>query len=352
MFHLVCRWRALGRKSIAARLMIALLALVFGASVVFYWFERGAGGSGYRSYVAALRGVFILVFSGSDVQPPVTAGGWISAFFMLIAGIVFVTMVMGDSAAYVIERRLKGAKGMGRIRVSDHIMICNWNQHGRGIVDELLSDHNPNPAQIVIVAEVDDCPYDDSRVQYVKGSPTKDEVLERASIDTARTVIVLGGEGEPTTADSRAILTALAVETRRPEVYTCVLIFDPENRKHLVHAHADEILCVSDMTDKVLIKSALSHGLTRVLSELLTFSEGCEVYKVKIPERMSSRTFAKIAEELLTKDKITLLSIEAAGSSSEDQAIIMSANSTAQVPTGSAAFVVGETFPLAFEAAD
>lgn len=135
------------------------------------------------------------------------------------------------------------------MKLRKHIIICNWNEHGNAIVEQLLAAETKEYREVVIVADLEECPYDDVRVHFVRGNPTKNEVLVRAGIESADTAIILGGEGDAQSTDALAILTALAVESLRPEIYTCVIIFNPENKRHLEHAKVDEIICISEMID-------------------------------------------------------------------------------------------------------
>lgn len=347
-------YRVVLGKSLMLKLLIGLFPFLIASSLCFYFFESRAGTTEYKSYWDALQGIVILMFSGFDVKPPATIGGYISSIAVMLSGIVFVTLLIGDSAAFLVEKKLKGGKGMKKLKLNNHIIICNWNEHGKTIVDQLLSEEIKEPRDIAIVADLDDCPYDNVRVQFVKGNPTKNKVLDRAKIDTADTAIVLGGEGDPQTADARAILTALALESIRPEIYTCVIIFDAENKQHLEHAHVDEIVCISEMTDSVLVQASLNHGLSSLLSGLLTFSEGCEIYKLKVSKEYQGLTFTEVSIKLLQEEHITLIGVETDVPSEDDQIerqIVSSPKWLQPLKEGDNVFVIAETFPEGFESA-
>lgn len=353
-FHLACHYKAVVNKNLVVKLLIGLIPFIAISSLFFYFFESRAGGSEYKSYWDALQGIVILVFSGFDVKPPVTVGGYISSIAVMISGIVFVTLLIGDSAALLVESKLKGGKGLGKVNCKNHIMICNWNEHGKPIVDQLLSNEIDDSSNIVVVAELEESPYDDdARVEFVQGNPAKDEILEKAGIDTAKTAIVLGSGSDPTAADSRAILTALAIESKRRAIYTCVIVSECGNKKHLKHAHVDEVVCVSEMTDQVIVQASLNHGLSYFLSDLLTFSEGCEIYKVKIPEECRGKTFQEALTIMSGKHKVLLIGVQLDGAvedeTGEKKKTVCSPAWTQPLTDRDAAFVISESFPEGFE---
>ncbi|MBC7288346.1 MAG: NAD-binding protein, partial [Armatimonadetes bacterium] len=92
------------------------------------------------------------------------------------------------------------------------------------------------------------------RVIFVKGDPTKDSDLQRAGIASAKTAMILATDFcDPQTSDSRALMTALAVEGVNPRVYTVVEIVNPDNARHFAHAHVDEIICCTDLGAKIAV---------------------------------------------------------------------------------------------------
>lgn len=334
-------------RSLSIRLFGALVGFVLVASWVFYEFESRPGTAGYLSYREALEDILILVFSGFDVsRRPVTPQGYAAAISVLIAGIGFVTVLMGNAAALLFKRALNQDKGSRRIKLDGHILICNWNGHGRSIVRQLLSDEASHDSEIVIVADLEDHPYPDSGVHFVAGSPTRDEVLTRACVEGAATAIITGNGSDATTSDSLAILTALAVESRNRDVYTCVVVFDPENKKHLYHAHVDEVVCVSEVTTSMLAHSALNHGLTRLISQLLDFGEGSEIYKVVLPETFHGMDFRGAAGAMLSVYGASLVGIEMAGPSGDgERRVVTTPSEVDGIAMGDCGFIVAETLP-------
>jgi len=149
-------------------------------------------------------------------------------------------------------------------------------------------------------------------VEFVSGDPTQDVDLRRAGVERADSVIVLTDfTTNPNESDARALLIALAVETLNPSVHTSVQILNSANSSHFGRAGVDELICLDHLGGNLAVASALNHGVSSLVSELLTFNSGSEFYRVagKIVERVIGITFAEAATVLMN-DKIILLGVE------------------------------------------
>lgn len=345
------RWaKTSANQSLTLKILSGLMMFVLSMSWLFYLMESRPGTAGYMSYPEALEDILILALSGFDVaRRPVTAIGYVAAIAVLVAGVIFFSIIMADVAARFVRIALSKDKGKRKVDTHGHILICNWNEHGRGIIDRLLADEASRDRDIVIVAELEDHPYPESGALLVSGSPTRDTVLTLAQVETATTAIVLGSGDDPTASDSIAILTALAIEARQPDVYTCVLVFDPHNKKHLRHANVDEVVCVSELTGNLLAQSALNHGLTSLVAQLLSFDEGSEIYKIEMPESVHGMTLLEAAHALLDSHGALLVGVEM-GAEGDRRVVTVTHNGT-HIKRGDCGFVVAEDLPSGLECA-
>lgn len=346
-------YRVRHNNSTLINLFFILTSIILLSSVAFYFFEKSSGQSNYSNYFEALKGILVLLFSGFDVSPPQTVMGYGAALLVMICGIVLVAVLFGETAATLVDRAMKARKGLKKVKASNHILICNWNEHGAPIIDELLNDESGISREIVIVADLEEVPYDSPRVKFVKGNPMSEDVLGKAEIMKACTAIVLGIQSaDKCHIDSSAVLTALAVESVNPDVYTCVMVEDIDSKKHLSRANVDEIVCISEMTDGIIVQSTLNHGLSRLFSELLSFTDGAEIYKVRIPEDYEGITFLAAAARMAQESKATLLAIEKASNTNGDgdrAKIIVTPDCPELLKSGDSAFVISETFPKGFK---
>ena len=185
-------------------------------------------------------------------------------------------------------------------RVSNHYVICNWNDLGDEIIRQLHAAVVGDKRPIVIVTdrpqdipraepEGTDDPYQD--VFVIPGDPASDRILARANIAEAETAIVLSTPTDPDQADMRSVLIALAIEAIEPRVHTIVELLKSKNRIHFQHTSVDEVVCVDELTEKLLAQSAMTHGLSEFYTHLLTATEDTnEVYVTGGPPAYVGRT--------------------------------------------------------------
>ncbi len=196
--------------------------------------------------------------------------------------------------------------------LSDHYVICNWNDLGDEIVRQLHAPVVGDLRPIVIVTERPEavpqaesaCADDPYRnVFVIPGDPTSDRILARANIAAAGTAIVLSDPGEGDYADTKSVLIALAVEAIEAKVHTIVELLHSKNRIHFQHTSVDEVVCVDELSEKLLSQSALTHGLSEFYTRLLTATEDTnEVYVVSVPGAWVGQTYRRLAEALIDYD--------------------------------------------------
>ena len=236
----------------------------------------------------------------------------ISMVVGILASATFIVILTAKITSVLIEFIRRGGSMVKRVNFRDHTIICGWNFQGQHIVDELLNADDKRHRGIVILNDSETRPTQDERIEFIKGDPSRDEYLEKAGIYRADSVIVLTDfSKDPSTADAQAIMIALAVESLNRDVHTCVQIMNSANMVHLRHAHADEIICLDLMGGSMAVASALHHGVSEVICELLTFNKGSELYRYekKLPSHIVGGSYLQ-ALEYLARKGIILLAVE------------------------------------------
>lgn len=280
----------------------------------------------------------------------------------LLASVGFLAIITAKIASKFIEFSMKGGRVVKRTNVSDHIIICGWNFQGKNIVAALLSAGTKPRREIVILAKVDKCPTSEERAQFMSGDPTQDNDLVRAGVRRANSVIVLSdlskGANE---ADAKALMIVLAVESLNQNVHTCVQIMNSSNRIHLERAHADDIICLDQMGGSLAVATALNHGISYLLLELLTFNSGSEFYRYDrhLSDKLVGKEFFEAAH-MLAGHRMILLGIETDTSEElqrslpddilhslrqEDKVILVNPQSQYKIQQGDALFLVAESGP-------
>ncbi len=154
-----------------------------------------------------------------------------------------------------------------------------------------------NPDEIDLPDKQEDPAFND--VYIVKGDPTNEIILHRATVAKAYSVVVLSDAREGKHADGKSILICIAIRhicrgDHQPNIV--VECHNPHNRFHLLKAGASEIVSSDSLGLRLLARSALFHGMTQFYQELLTVRRDAnEVFLLPAPEELIGRDFAELS---------------------------------------------------------
>jgi voltage-gated potassium channel len=283
-----------------------ILVWLIGTAVL-YWSERGET-PGFSSPVESLWSVWALLFSGlDDAYTPHTVIGRIAAMILLATGVGLVGLFTASVASLLVERYLRRSD-VSHFEMEGHLVLCNWASRGlewiREVHSKILTEPRPiviihdNPDEIDLPDKQDEPAFND--VYIVKGDPTNEVILSRATVSKAYSVIVLADPREGKHADGKSVLICIAVRhackgEHQPNVVAECL--NAANRFHLLKAGADEVVSSDALGLRLLARSALFHGMSQFYWELLTVRRNAnEVYLVPAPEEFIGRTFVEVSE--------------------------------------------------------
>lgn len=336
-------------------ILLMLILIYFGATLVIMAYEKlGFGNATMKIFPAFFGELGIIESPFVAVQISIIVG--------MIASITVVVIITAKITSMFVEFMRRGGSMVKKVNFSGHTIICGWNFQGERIVSELLSANVRQQRGLVILTDSEERPLKDERVEFIKGEPSQDENLVRAGVMRANSIIVLTdlskGANE---ADAEALMVVLAVESLNREAHTCVQIMNSANRMHLERAHADEIICLDQMGGSLVVASALNHGVSRVVAELLTFNIGSEFYRYDghISDRLLGKEFAE-AVRVLAQQRIILLAVETDYSEElrqqlsadvvyklpeEDRVMVVNPQSRYEIHQGDTLFVIAESEP-------
>jgi len=305
------QWRALLLKALSTwnrnqvgRIAGAVVLTWLLGALALYLAERGEPKSGFRTGPGALWGVWVLLFSGLD-NPPETIIGRIIAMILLVLGVGLAGLFTASVASLLIERYLR-RRDVSTFEMTDHLVLCNWSPRGlewiREVHAKIIAEKRP---VVIIHDETDEIDLPDkadeaafSDVYIVKGDPTSEVVLRRAKVPRAHSVVILTDDREGKHADGKSILTCIAIRNickgdQQPNV--AAECRNPNNRHHLKKAGADEIISSDELGLRLLARTALFHGMTRVYQELLTVGRDAnEMFLLPAPEELVGKDFIEL----------------------------------------------------------
>ena len=299
--------RLFGRNQLF-RLSVVILGLWIAGATALWIVERKENPEEFGNLPSAFWNIAVYLLSGLDTAMPRTSLGKGLVVAMLVVGVGIVAVFTGTIASILVERRIGRKRLMPGYELTDHLVICNWNDKGLPMIRELHASIVRQKRPIVIVserlAEVDvpekeDLPeFED--VYLIKGDPTQEHTLKRANLHLAYSVIVLADPHQEHLADAKNVLICMAIRSLcqgedHPMRNVMVEGVDPNNLDHLRRAGASEIISAEDLSLKLLAQSALHPGLSTVYDRLLTISsETNEVYLEPLPASFRGMSFVEV----------------------------------------------------------
>lgn len=347
-------WRKITLRPILS-ILILLLVIYFSSALIIMAYEGVSFFSANMEILPAFFGEIGII------ESPYVAVQ-ISIIIGMIASVTVIVIITAKITSVFVEFVRRGGVMAKKVNLSGHTIICGWNFQGERIINELFSADVRQQRGVVVLNDNESRPFKEERVEFIKGDPSQDNDLKRAGIMKAESVIVLTdltkGANE---ADAEALMVVLAVESLNRDVHTCVQVVNSANRMHLERAHADEIVCLDQVGGSLAVASALNHGVSRIVSELLNFNLGSEFYRYdrSISGGLVGKEFSQ-AVQLLIQKRIILLAIETDYSEEllkqmnqdvvyklpeENRMMVVNPQSEYTIRQGDALFVIAESEP-------
>ena len=236
---------------------------------------------------------------------PVSTGGRLVGVFVIVGGIVTLTLLftrLAEALQSVRGRRMRGAVTLD---LRDHVVLLGYFP-GRTerIVDELAAD-----GRQVVLCAWDDVPEhplpDRPEVHFVRGDLTRDDVMTRASVARARSVVVDARD------DNETLAIAVAVDHANPEVHLVAAVRDLSRRENLRYVNPRAQVVQWHMPF-LLTEEANDPGLTAVYNELMTAGGHGNTYSVQVPAGFPHTTFGQAQSHFGKAFSATVLAVRGA----------------------------------------
>ncbi|MBI5479097.1 MAG: NAD-binding protein [Deltaproteobacteria bacterium] len=251
-----------------------------------------------------------------DIFPATTAGRFLVGVPTMVFGIGFLGYLISTIAGSLLESRSRRLKGMMDLKLADHILLVNYNGLDTllKLVHELRADPATHTQPLVLVDEtLAELPPElaDLGVHFVKGDPTRDETLARASAATATHAIVLAKEPGNPHSDDHNLVTTLVLESLNPRLFSVVEVISPGKIRQVELAGADSVICAAQLTSGLIVQELQDPGVKDLVLDLLSDLGGHQFYVAPLGT-LTEWTYAELVRWGLSH-RVTVLGIRRQG---------------------------------------
>ena len=218
---------------------------------------------------------------------PASTGGRIVGLYVIVGGIVTLTLLFTQLAGALQSIRGRRLRGVVPLDLSDHVVLLGyWPGRTERIVAELTAEGR---FQVALCAwdEVPENPFPDlSAVHFVRGDLTHEDVMGRACVQHARTAVIDGRD------DNETLAIAVAVAHTNPEIHLVAAVRDLGRRENLRYVNP-AVQVVQWHMPFLLTEEATDPGITQVYNDLMTSGGHGNTYSVRVPAAFPHRSFGE-----------------------------------------------------------
>ncbi|MEC3975831.1 ion channel [Amycolatopsis sp. H20-H5] len=306
----------------------AVIVVVFGTSWPLMALFEPAGSGLVRPENYWWYFVVTAATVGYGDFAPETGAGHVVGGYVIIGGIVALTTLFTKMVTAVEQARGRRMRGSGEVDSTDHVVLLGYTP-GRTerMVQQLLAD---GASTLVLCAweEVVTHPMPDLPVTFVRGDLAARDVLYRAGVERAKTVLIDVRD------DNEALAVAVTVDHVSVRSHVVVTLRDLE-RAPLLRYVDENIRCVQWHSPRMVTEELSSPGISEMYAELMT-QGGANTYSVTLPEAFGSVRFGFCQATLGDRHGVILLAARVGG------VLTVNPGRDVELPPGAVLYYVGE----------
>jgi voltage-gated potassium channel len=236
---------------------------------------------------------------------PVSPAGRAVGILLMFFGVSLVGIITGNIASVFVERQLKEGRGMKKLKLRNHFIICGWKRDMDRVLNDIITKNRSFLAgEIVMINSVDQEQMDilkaDKRfsdINFIYGDYIDEKVLTRANIQNAVRVLILADrliEGSVQEVDSHTVMAVLTMKSMNKYVYITAELLDAKFERYLRHSNCDEVILSSNYNRSLIANASTGSGISHVVSELLDVNSNVNMDTVAIPPSYIGKTFDEL----------------------------------------------------------
>lgn len=288
---------------------IFFIGAIFILDAIIYTYEIPANNSIKTIEDIIWWNIVTLTTVGYGDIYPTTLIGKLCGILLMIGGIATFAYLLSSIIEYVLDMNQKKELGLMRIKMKDHIIICNWNERANDLFKELSTFEDVKNEIVLIDSTLEKRP--NNLVTFIKGNSSDIDILHKANVKEAKRIIILAKGCDKFNADANTVLTSLAIRSLSPNVTLCAEILDSNNTMFLKNAKVDHIIDINALTSRFIAQTAYNPKLLSVLNDLVSNEPNtCEIYRCKIPQSLQSLSYIEILQIIKENYDCLIIALE------------------------------------------
>jgi voltage-gated potassium channel len=234
-------------------LRILLMAVSF--ILLFGWIIHLIEPNNFKS---VFEGVWWAIITTSTIGygdfVPNSILGKLVGIVLIFLGAGFISTYFISLATSAISKQNLFMEGKLAYHGNGHIVIVGWNERSREIIQSILiSRHHTG---IVLIDEtLEENPLSGKSIHFLKGRPSRDEILLKANLSSAKKIIITADQNKGEyQADMNTILTLITIKGICPNLPCLTEILTVEQLENARRAGADTIIETNQIVSKYIME--------------------------------------------------------------------------------------------------
>ncbi len=288
------------RKNFLLTVIFFIFLICLLGAYIFFRIEINRNPN-LHSFGEALWWVIVSITSvGYGDIVPTTSTGRFLGIFIIFTGVVIFSLFTAIISSIFVSQKLKEERGLKQVSEKNHIILCGWNHMAEQIL-KVIFQKDGVPSVVMINQLPEDqvqnllFMFKDKPLQFVRGDFAQEEILTRANITRARSVIIIPDASAGLTArsDEKTILTAFSVKAMHPKVKLYAHILDRDNEPYLKKAQVHDYI-ISDAFSGVLLgEMVMSPGVSQSIQRLVYGTDSGNLVREPVPGELIGKTFGE-----------------------------------------------------------
>ncbi len=234
---------------------------------------------------------------------PASTGGRAVGAYVIVGGIVTLTLLFTQLTTALQTTRGRRTRGVVALDVEGHVVVLGYTA---GRTERIIAELIAEPGTRVVLCawpEIAEDPLPElADVDFVRGDVTHADVMTRACVDRARTVVIDGRD------DNETLAIAVAVDHANPRVHMVAAVRDLGRRDTLRYVNTG-VQVVQWHMPFLLSEEAADPGLTQVYNDLMTAGGHGNTYSTRMPAGSRLGTVGDVQTHLGSRFGATLLAV-------------------------------------------